>query len=719
MADLVESLYWGGSLFFGIPTGFTAMIAKKSFILPEHLQKIIIPEQVVEVRVLGMAGRASVTKYFRGDDLESLCSYCEEIESREQKLSGGIYFGLNPLKPELLNSTSPARDSDVIGRRWILIDLDPVRPAGACSTDEQQNNAWKLTMQVLDFLKQEGFTHYLLGDSGNGWHILLSVNLINSEKVKGLVKAFLKILGDIFNSEGQVKIDPSTSNASRICRLYGTVNRKGEDKSTWRLSQLLPEQSSGTFCLQSWDICQKQLEDFVEKYERIQQLKSQGKQQNSQQAYGRASLQKEIEILRNTEKGGRNVQLNKSCFALGQLIAAGVLDRSTAYASLYAAAMDIGLPEDEIERTLNKSLAAGEKEPRKIDSGAAGTAGPKTSSKGTGSEKINLGPESDIPEIDPSTICTLFDLETAGSEITWIWHGWLQRGVVNVLGAEPGTGKTRFVADLFRRIAHQLPWPDGQEMNLPSNSQGLFVLADNNHDEMVQLGRDFDIKGSVLINTTKDNPWEGTSLDSTEDFQRMEAIIKAVKPAMVIIDTVGNATSKKLYASEDMMNFYKPLQEIARRNQVCLLCLTHLNSGGGMLGRRVLEKARSVLKLDKPDPDQENRRRLEVIKSNSKKPAALGVTMGDNGNEYDLEPPNNEPGTKEAPRRIQECLEWLDQTFGSNPGPVLQAKIIDEAKKAGFDKKLVYRTLESDSERFNPVWVNDRKFIAFQQGSTV
>ena len=102
----------------------------------------------------------------------------------------------------------------------------------------------------------------------------------------------------------------------------------------------------------------------------------------------------------------------------------------------------------------------------------------------------------------------------------------------------------------------------------------------------------------------------------------MEALIKAVKPAIVIIDTVGNATSKKLYASEDMMSFYKPLQEIARRNQVCLLCLTHLNSGGGMLGRRVLEKARSVLKLDKPDPDQENRRRLEVIKSNSNGPVS-------------------------------------------------------------------------------------------------
>ena len=701
------------------------MIAKKkSFLIPELLQKIIVPDQVVEVRVLGMAGRASVTKYFMGNDLESLCTYCEEIESREQKLSGGIYFGLNPLKPALLNSTSPARDSDVLGRRWILIDVDPVRPAGACSTDEQQSKAWELTLQVLDFLKQEGFTHYLLGDSGNGWHILLSINLINSEKVKGLVKSFLKILGDIFNLEDQVKIDPSTSNASRICRLYGTVNRKSENRSTWRLSQLLPEQSSGTLCEQSWDICQKQLEDFVEKHERIQQLKSQGKQKNfSQQYYGRAALQKEIEILRNTEKGGRNVQLNKSCFALGQLIAAGVLDRSAAYAALYAAAMDIGLPEDEIERTLNKSLAAGEKEPRKIDSGAAGAAGPKTSSKrsGSGSEKINLGPELEIPEIDPSTICTLCDLETAGSEITWIWQGWLQRGVVNVLGAEPGTGKTRFVADLFRRIAHQLPWPDGQEMNLPSNSQGLFVLADNNHDEMVQLGRDFDIKGSVLINTTKDNPWEGTSLDSTEDFQRMEALIKAVKPAIVIIDTVGNATSKKLYASEDMMSFYKPLQEIARRNQVCLLCLTHLNSGGGMLGRRVLEKARSVLKLDKPDPDQENRRRLEVIKSNSKKPEAMGVTMGDNGNDYDKEPPIAEPGgnqPKESPKRIQECSQWMDQTFGSNPGPVLQSKIIDFGKEAGFDKKLIYRTISAKSENFKITWINDRKYISFN-GSTI
>jgi len=60
----------------------------------------------------------------------------------------------------------------------------------------------------------------------------------------------------------------------------------------------------------------------------------------------------------------------------------------------------------------------------------------------------------------------------------------------------------------------------------------------------------------------------------------------------------------------------------------------------------------------------------------------------------------------------------MDQTFGSNPGPVLQSKIIDFGKEAGFDKKLIYRTISAKSENFKITWINDRKYISFN-GSTI
>ena len=123
-------------------------------------------------------------------------------------------------------------------------------------------------------------------------------------------------------------------------------------------------------------------------------------------------------------------------------------------------------------------------------------------------------------------------------------------------------------------------------------------------------------------------------LDDIRELNALEARIRAVKPVMVLVDTVGNATDKNLSRQEDAKAFYQPLQIIARRNRTAIVCITHLNAAGAVLGRRAIEKVRVALKLEFPDPSQENRRKLQVVKSNSKQPPALGVTMGDHGNEY-------------------------------------------------------------------------------------
>src|SRR5947209_2032100 len=58
----------------------------------------------------------------------------------------GIYVTLNPVNPDLLaraeNRWKPrasvlTADSDVVRRRWLLLDFDPVRPAGISSTDAE------------------------------------------------------------------------------------------------------------------------------------------------------------------------------------------------------------------------------------------------------------------------------------------------------------------------------------------------------------------------------------------------------------------------------------------------------------------------------------------------------------------------------------------------------------------------------------------------------
>lgn len=88
--------------------------------------------------------------------------------------------------------------------------------------------------------------------------------------------------------------------------------------------------------------------------------------QTKHSPYAQAALDREVDILRQAKQGERNNQLNRSAFALGQLVASGELDRTSVEESLRNAALATGLPEDEVARTLRSGLEKGLQEPRAL-----------------------------------------------------------------------------------------------------------------------------------------------------------------------------------------------------------------------------------------------------------------------------------------------------------------------------------------------------------------
>ena len=80
--------------------------------------------------------------------------------------------------------------------------------------------------------------------------------------------------------------------------------------------------------------------------------------------YAEAALHGELDKLARTGEGGRNEQLNRSAFALGQLVGAGMLDEGTVTATLSDVARAIGLAEGEATKTLASGLKAGKSKPR-------------------------------------------------------------------------------------------------------------------------------------------------------------------------------------------------------------------------------------------------------------------------------------------------------------------------------------------------------------------
>lgn len=79
--------------------------------------------------------------------------------------------------------------------------------------------------------------------------------------------------------------------------------------------------------------------------------------------YGQAALDAELAAIRSTGSGGRNGQLNKSSFAVAQLVAGEQIDAS-ARDDLIAAANDTGLDRKEIESSVSSGWKAGLAQPR-------------------------------------------------------------------------------------------------------------------------------------------------------------------------------------------------------------------------------------------------------------------------------------------------------------------------------------------------------------------
>lgn len=220
----------------GVPRADRAEIERAISLLFE-------PGDVVEVRI--PKTRASVVAgYF--DDLSAMASAIYEADAKYK--AGGIYYVLNRINPALLGraynrlkeyAAHTTADNNILGRRWLPIDLDPVRPAGISSSNEEHNEAIKRARVIAQDMALE-WDWPIFADSGNGAHLLYPIELPNNPEALASVAGALAEL-DRRYSDDVVKVDVTSANAARIWKAYGTVARKGDSipGRPHRLSRIL------------------------------------------------------------------------------------------------------------------------------------------------------------------------------------------------------------------------------------------------------------------------------------------------------------------------------------------------------------------------------------------------------------------------------------------------------------------------------------------------
>ena len=196
------------------------------------IQVFFQPDDVVEIRALNVAGKTHAG-YFA--DFEKLASAAARLSGN----ADGVYVVLNQINPELLARAANrvaigpknlTQDKDIIRRRWLPIDIDAKRPAGISSTEAEHDAALTTAGEIRTWLMTElayPAESIVVGDSGNGAHVLVSIDLPNDAAAETLVKSCLQALAAKFDSEA-ITIDQSVFNAARIWKLPGTMARKGD-----------------------------------------------------------------------------------------------------------------------------------------------------------------------------------------------------------------------------------------------------------------------------------------------------------------------------------------------------------------------------------------------------------------------------------------------------------------------------------------------------------
>jgi hypothetical protein len=159
-----------------------------------------------------------------------------------------VWSTLNPLgtlpqgralNPSQLTRGYRAGAQHVERRASLMFDMDPPRPKGTMSTEEEHKTALREARECREWLHSLGWPFLPLCDSGSGAHLRAFVDMDPSAENTRLIQRVLRGLKQRYSL-----IDSTASDLPRLCRFYGSWNRKSVENNPerpWRQSAVLDE----------------------------------------------------------------------------------------------------------------------------------------------------------------------------------------------------------------------------------------------------------------------------------------------------------------------------------------------------------------------------------------------------------------------------------------------------------------------------------------------
>ncbi|WP_263373913.1 AAA family ATPase [Granulicella aggregans] len=491
-----------------------------------------------------------------------------------------VWVGLQTLRPDYplaaftWRGVAP-KDLDIVSWRFIFLDIDPIKGSGASASDEEKRSALSDARVIKDLLE----THRIpciTADSGNGWHLLVPFREPRSPETDSLVKRFVQAVAALGRPHIEAsEVDTTVSNPGRVCKLYGSLTRKGEDGNRWRASKLrtvttkvattgdlsrLIEASNivdpviqrDAIRADGLDLSDSDIEDFLGAY---------GISHERRQPFQGGSKW----ILHACPIGSHDKPGSKTMVSL----------TSHGIGFKCQAAKCAGVTWKDFRHHLEETT------------GQKHTFVAKTQSHpNAGSASTTTTQQKSSPRL---TVVSMSDIRDEA--IQWLWNGFIPRGKLTLLAGAPGTAKSTMTINFAATISNGGLWPDGTrckeagDVMLWSSEDGL---ADTIKPRLVAAGANTD---RVFTPTKTTENGRERMFDPATDIDLVRQHLDE-KPGckMLIIDPIVSTVSGDMHRANDVRSALQPVVDLASAYNVAVIGITHFakNSGGRNTVDRVL-----------------------------------------------------------------------------------------------------------------------------------
>jgi len=230
------------------PTNINSEIARKAAdVEVVDFLRLLNPVSPFEVRAVSANG-AVANKHFAAGCWDAAAEYVKRLD--QSGAWAGIYSTINALKSA---DNGAACNADIERRRWLYLDFDADRIgkegkilSGVPATAGEVEAARGMFNAVLVALDLRGWQSPLTTFTGNGCAAYFPIDLPNDDEAAQLVRRILAGLARHFDMPGAT-LDLTVSDAARLTRIAGTMNRKAEsiDERAHRRAALISRPADG------------------------------------------------------------------------------------------------------------------------------------------------------------------------------------------------------------------------------------------------------------------------------------------------------------------------------------------------------------------------------------------------------------------------------------------------------------------------------------------